>query len=228
MDKLAMLRNVPAFAPIADDHLAWLARDVVVQSYDRGEIILLQGSNGSTLYVVVRGQVRIYTVGEQGQELSVSILCPGEFFGELALLDGRPRSASAEAMCPTTTLALHRHTFLQMLAVCPPVAVAILEALAARLRASTANADRLAHIPASRRVLRHLVDLAAHEARHSGVASGIDLRLTQDELASLSGTTRETVNRVLAGLRGRGMIRVERGGVSVLDLHALSSLLQDA
>ena len=223
--KTKLLHTIPTFAGLSEDQLAALGARIGTQSFERGETIFHQGSMGSVLYIVVSGQVRIYTTVETGQELSVSIMRAGDFFGEMALLDGQPRAASAQAMCATTTLTLHRATFLHTLNTCPSIAAAILEVMAARLRRSNLYAEQLAGLPAAQRVVRQLLSLAARYGVPEDGATRIDLRLTQDDLASLSGTTRETVNRVLSSLRDQGLIRVERARVSVLDLAQLERSL---
>jgi CRP/FNR family transcriptional regulator, cyclic AMP receptor protein len=221
MNKLELLKRVTTFSRLTDDQVEVLARSVGSQTFERGEHVFHQGSLGSTLYVIVAGQVRIFTSSESGQELTITIFRDGDFFGEMALLDGQPRAAGAQAMCRTTALTLHRAAFLHTITACPPIAASILEVMAARIRQSNTAAEQLANLSASQRVVRHLLDLAARYGVADGGAVRIDLHLTQDDLASLSGTTRETVNRVLAGLRDQGLIRVERARVSVLNLPQL-------
>src|SRR6185503_8232937 len=99
MNKLELLKRVNAFTRLTNEQLDLLARNVGSQTFDRGEVIFNQGSVGSTLYIIVTGQVRIYTNSEARQELTVTIFRNGDFFGEMALLDTRPRAASAVAMC---------------------------------------------------------------------------------------------------------------------------------
>src|SRR5689334_8398513 len=143
MDKLELLHNVPAFSRLDGEQLTLLAASVGSQSFERGETIFHQNSIGSILYIIVSGQVRIYTISEAGQELTLTIFKNGDFLGELALLDGLPRSASAQAMRPTTTLTLHRAAFLHTIEACPPIAASVLEAMAARLRHTTVYAEQL-------------------------------------------------------------------------------------
>jgi CRP/FNR family transcriptional regulator, cyclic AMP receptor protein len=221
MEKLELLRRVTTFSRLTDDQVALLAQSVGSQTFERGETIFHQGSIGSSLYIIVRGQVRIYTTSEAGQELTVTLFHDGDFFGEMALLDGQPRAASAVAMCKISSLTLHRAAFLHTISACPPIAASVLEVMALRLRQSNTVAEQLANLPASRRVVRQILDLAARYGIADGGVIRIDLHLTQDDLASLSGTTRETVNRVLASLRDQGLIRVERARVSVLNLPEL-------
>lgn len=224
MEKQQLLRSIPIFAQLSEDQRALLAANLILQTFERGETIFHQGSIGSTLYVVISGKVRIYTISETGQELAVTIFRAGDFFGELALLDHQPRSASAETMTRTSVLMLQKTAFLNTITVCPPIAVALLEALAARLRQNNTYIEHLASLSAPQRVVRQLVGLARHGDAESPDPQ-INLRLTQDELASLSGTTRETVNRVLSHLRDQGILLVERSRVRVLSLARLEQML---
>ena len=225
MNKLELLRGVPAFSRLSDEQLAVLTTSIGTQSFARGEMIFHQGSIGSVLYIIVSGQVRISMIGEAGQELTVTILRNGDFLGELALLDGLPRSASAQAMRPTIALTLHRAVFLHTIEACPPIAASVLEAMASRLRQTTAYAEQLNSLSAPRRVVRQLLNLVVQCGVAEGDATRIDLRLTQDDLSSLSGTTRETVNRVLSTLRDQRLIRVERAQISVLKIAELERSL---
>jgi CRP/FNR family transcriptional regulator, cyclic AMP receptor protein len=225
MDKQELLRSVPIFSRLNDEHLRILVGSLGTCTFERGDAIVRQGDVGDKLYIIVSGQVRIFTINEAGQELSLIIYRPGDFLGELSLLDGQPRSASAEAMRRTTTLTLHRAAFLSTLYANPHMAAVVMEALAARLRHSTLYAQLLASHSAPQRIVGQLLDLAARYGVADGGAVSIDLHLTQDDLASLSGTTRETVNRVLSSLRDQGLVRVERARVIVLNLDQLEQSL---
>jgi CRP-like cAMP-binding protein len=224
MNNLGLLRGVPMFARLSDDHLRLLAASLGSQAFERGATIFHQGSIGNTLYLIVRGQVRIYTNSQLGQEISVTLFRDGNFFGELSLLDGHARSASAVAMRTTTTLTLHRAAFLQAIRTYPEIAVTVLEELSARIRHTNTYIEHLASTSAPQRVIRTLLDLADQHGVTEQGTTRIDLHLTQDDLASLAGTTRETVNRVLGGLREQGLIRIERARLSVLNLTQLEML----
>lgn len=224
MNNLERLRGVPMFARLDDEHLNLLSASLGSQTFPRGATIFHQGSVGNTLYLIVSGQVRIYTSSLLGQEISVVVFREGNFFGELSLLDGHERSASAVAMRATTTLTLHRTAFLQAIRTYPEIAVTVLEELSARLRHTNTYIEHLASISAPQRVIRTLLDLADQHGIIEQGMTRIDLHLTQDDLASLAGTTRETVNRVLGSLREQGLIRVERARLSVLNLTQLEQV----
>jgi CRP/FNR family transcriptional regulator, cyclic AMP receptor protein len=221
MDRISLLRSVPIFAQLDDQHLKLLAERMGTRKFERGATIFPQGSTGDELYIVTIGQVRIYTMTQLGQELSVMICRAGDFFGELALLDGQSRSATAAAMRSTETLTLHRAAFQHAISVAPEIALIMLASLSARLRHTNTYLEHLFSHSAPQRVVRRLLDLAEQYGVHEGDTTRIDLELTQDDLASLAATTRETVNRVLSSLRDQGLIRVERARVSVLNLTQL-------
>lgn len=224
MNNLELLRSVPMFARLNDDHLRLLSANLGSQTFIRGATIFCQGSVGNMLYLIVCGQVRIYTSSFLGQEISVTLFRDGDFFGELSLLDGRERSASAVAMRGTNVLTLHRAAFLYAIRTYPEIAVMVLEELSARLRHTNTYIEHLASTSAPQRVIRTLLDLADQHGVPEQGTTRIDLHLTQEDLASLAGTTRETVNRVLGGLRNQGLIQIERARLSVLNLARLEQI----
>jgi CRP/FNR family transcriptional regulator, cyclic AMP receptor protein len=221
IDRLSLLRAVPLFSQLSDTHLVTLASCLGVIAFGRGQTIFQQSDRGDTLYLVARGQVRVYHPSAAGRELSVAIFRAGDFFGELALLDDQPRSASAEAMLPTIALTLGRTAFLATLGGHPVIAEALLAELASRLRASSSFAEHLAVPSAHERVGRLVLDLAQRYGVPTVGGTRIDLCVTQDELASLFGLTRETVNRALARFREQGLVLIERCQLLVPDCAEL-------
>lgn len=218
------LQQVPAFTRLTDDQLRQLSAHVHEQRFERGQTIFYQDDPGNQLYIILEGQVRIFRLSPNGQELAVTVFYDGDFFGELALLDGQPRSACAQAMAPTQTLVLEREAFLHTIHTCPPIAAAILEEMATRLRQSSASVESRGSLNATQRVIHQIYAMAARRATRmtdSAAHALVELELTQDDLASMSGTSRETVNRVLSSLREDGLIQVERARIRILNLHQL-------
>jgi CRP-like cAMP-binding protein len=126
VDSASLLRSVPFFSSLAADALSALAERMQVRAFGRSETIFQQGEAGDALFLIARGQVRITTPTVLGRELTVALFRAGDFFGELALLDDGPRSASAVAMAPTVTLVLERWAFRQLLRDAPSMAEALL------------------------------------------------------------------------------------------------------
>ena len=220
VSKATMLRNVPLFAGLSDQALEDLASSLGRRTFAKGMIIFHKGSPGQTMYVVESGKVRIFTLSETGQEVTLNVYGPGDVFGEFSLLDGLPRSAGAVAMERTVTRTLHRDHFFQHLEASPSMAKSIIEVLTARLRFTTEHAESLAFLDVYGRVAMRLVDLAG---RYGTEKDGIelDLHLTQAKLATWVAATRESVNKVLGTFRDQGLIAVEGQKITILDLEGL-------
>jgi CRP/FNR family cyclic AMP-dependent transcriptional regulator len=220
MSKITALRNVPFFAALSDQELEALAESLERRTFGKGMIIFHKDSPGHTMYIIESGKVRIFILSESGQEISVNIYGPGDTFGELALLDGLPRSAGAVAVERTVTLTLHRDDFLRHLEIYPRMAPSIIEVLSTRLRYTTTYAESLAFLDVYGRVAAKLLELAErYGVQKEGIE--IELRLTQSELASWVGATRESVNKVLGTFRGQGLIEIEGKKITISDQQGL-------
>jgi CRP-like cAMP-binding protein len=216
-----MLKNVSFFAGLSEQELDSLAQCLARRTFARGVIIFHKDSPGRTLYIIESGKVRIFVLSESGREISVNIYGPGDVFGELALLDGLPRSAGAMVVERATVLTLHRDDFLWHLKKYPQMGRSIIEVLSARLRYTTAYAGSLAFLDVYGRVAGKLLELADRYGVERGEAIEIDLQLTQAELASWVAATREHVNKVLGAFRDQGLIKIDGQRIAVLDRQRL-------
>jgi len=220
VSKAMILRDVPLFAGLSDQELEDLAGSLGRRTFAKGMIIFHKGSSGQTMYILESGKVRIFTLSESGQEITLNIYGPGDVFGEFSLLDGLPRSAGAVALEKTVTLTLHRDHFFQHLDASPSMARGIIEVLTARLRFTTEQAESLAFLDVYGRVAMRLLDLAGRYGTGED-GTELDLRLTQTELATWVAATRESVNKVLGAFRDQGLIAVEGHRITILDLEGL-------
>jgi CRP-like cAMP-binding protein len=201
-----LLQRVPFLAGLSDEDREALAAAIARKRYRRGDIIMQKEEPGHALFIVERGAVRIYVPSAQGNDLILAVLGPGDFFGDLSLLDGRPRSASASVSMETTLLMLERADFISLLTNRPTAAMAVLEAVAGRLRETDEMASDLAFLDVAGRLAKRLLDLAsAHGVERSGGIL-IDLAVTQEDLANMIGVTRESVNRNLSEFQSLGLI----------------------
>ena len=220
MPKATMLRNVALFAGLSDQALEDLASSLGRRTFAKGMVIFHKGSSGQTMYIIESGKVRIFTLSESGQEVTLNIYGPGEVFGEFSLLDGQPRSAGAVAQEKTVALTLHRDHFFQQLEANPSMARSIIEVLTTRLRFTTEHAESLAFLDVYGRVAMRLLDLAGRYGTGED-GTELDLHLTQAELATWVAATRESVNKVLGAFRDQGLIAVEGHKITILDLEGL-------
>lgn len=217
------LRRCPLFAHVADDGLAALASRMRRRRFRRNEVIFHQGDVGDSLQVVTGGAVKIVLPSAEGEEAIIATLHPGDFFGEIALLDGSPRSTTAVALEATETLALPRDEFQKLLDDDPRLVRALLQALAEELRRLTGHVEELHFLDLSGRLAMRLVRLAREHRADARGSVELDWPYTQSDLAAMIGGTRQSVNRVLSGLVEDGLIRIDRDTLVITDLARLEA-----
>lgn len=215
------LRRCALFSHVGDDGLRAIAGQMRRRRFRRNEVIFHQGDIGDSLQVVASGGVKIVLPSTEGEEAIIASLKPGEFFGELALLDGSPRSTTATAIEQTETLALPREPFLQLLSEDPRLVRALLHALAEELRRLTGHVEELHFLDLAGRLSMRLVRLARDADPGAGGRVELDWPFTQSDLAAMIGGTRQSVNKLLSGLVDDGMVRIERDTIVINDLAEL-------
>ena len=215
------MRRVPLFADLTDAQLEMLIQDFSRRQFRQDEAIFQQGDPGQALYMVESGQVRIYVQDEEGQEISVNLCGPGDLFGELALIDGLPRSASAVAMEDTVVLVLSHDRFREQMRRYPQMALNLMKALSVLVRYNTQQVGSLTLLDIPGRLARKLLELAQDHGQVEPEGVRINLALTQSDLASLIGTTRESVNKAMSTFRREGLIFVRQNHIVIADPDAL-------
>jgi len=213
---LPFLRNVQLFDCLEDDQIRALSNLTFTRKFSKGAIIILAQEEGDTLFIIEKGQAKVSLYHEDGRELILSVLGEGDVFGELALLDGRPRSANVLAMRDTQLLMLRRHDLLQLITEVPQIGVALLEELATRLRRSDGQVEGLALLSVANRVAKTLLLLATDHGVVKPQGILLRDRPTHQHLANMTGTTRETVTRVLKQLEEQGYIAVNGREILIL------------
>jgi CRP/FNR family transcriptional regulator, cyclic AMP receptor protein len=211
-----LLRQTALFAAVPADRLAELAQLVRRRRFPRGATIFHKGDPGTGLYLLMTGQVKIVLPSETGEEAVLGVLEAGEAFGELALFDGLPRSATVVALQEAEVLLLRREDFLAFVARSPEVATALLGVLSRRLRATNELIEDVVFLDVPGRLAKRLLDLGTRYGKRTEEGIAIDLRLTQQELAAMVGTTRESVNKHLGWLRDQRLIALERQRIVLL------------
>jgi CRP/FNR family cyclic AMP-dependent transcriptional regulator len=223
-DRMEFLKRLPLFIHLSDAELTALAKDFTVRRFQQGETIFFQGDPGQALYLIEAGRVRIYVQDDTGQEISVIFLGAGDIFGELAVIDGLPRSASAAAADETIVHVLSRERLRAHLLASPQLSYNFMQALAVRVRYSTLQVGNLTLHDVPGRLARKLVELAQGYGRVTPDGVKIDMTLTQSDLASLIGATRESTNKALGHLKRSGVIRLEQNQITIIDPDALREM----
>lgn len=212
---LAILGRTTLFGQLDRDALQAVVDRFVTRTFRRGDTIFHQGDYGDTLFVVAEGLVNVYVVAEDGNELLLAQLHPGDSFGELAVIDGGRRTASAQAAESTTTLALLRPDFMGMLRDDPRLFTALLESLGQLLRRMLEQTSDLVFLDLAGRVAKQLLALAEANGRRDGDTWVLQLPLSQTQLAAMVGGSRPSVNQILRSFQDRGYLRVEGRRISI-------------
>jgi CRP-like cAMP-binding protein len=226
-DLVALLAHSQLFAGCPEADLAEVAGRLRRRRFRRGEVIFHQDDPGDSLHVVASGAVKILLPSTEGEEAIIATLHPGDFFGELSLLDGAPRSATATAVEPSETLALPREAFRDLLAHSAPLRDALLAALAGELRRLTGHVEELHFLDIAGRLASRLSALAHETEPAGGYPDGVvrlDWPYTQSDLAAMIGATRQSVNRLLSDLVERGVVQIDRDTLVIPDLERLDRL----
>ena len=216
MSNATFLRQVTLFDCLGDPEIEALAALTFSRTFDKGQLIILAEETGDTLFIIRGGQVKVSLIHEDGKEFILSLLGQGEVFGELSLLDDRPRSANVTAMVETELLMLRRSDFLDLVRRVPQIAVSLLEELASRLRRTDDQVEGLALLDVHHRVAKTLLRMAEDGGHTSPEGILVRRRPTHQQLANMSGTTRETVTRALKQLQDEGYIRISGRQILIL------------
>ncbi len=219
---VTLLRRVPYFSPLPDEVLAALAALAVERHYDRGQAIFLEGEPCAGLYVVARGEVKVFKVSPQGREQILHRLDPGDTFNDVAALDGGPNPASATALSDATLCLIARPDIQRLAQAHPALAWALIESVARRARHLVAMVEDLA----LRSVKERLARLLLAEAERIPAAGALDRSrmLSQAEMAARLGTVREMIGRALRDLDDDGIISLDRHRIVIRDAARLSAI----
>ena len=218
----AVVRTAPLFSALDDASAAKLLASMSPVKVSRGSTLFKEGDAGDRLFVVVEGKLKLGTSSVDGRENLLSILGPGEMFGELSLFDPGPRTATATAVTDSRLLSLANDQVIGWVTEYPQVSIQMLGRLAQRLRRTNEGLSDLVFSDVPGRVAKALIDLGSRFGVEKDDGLHVNHDLTQEELAQLVGASRETVNKALADFAGRGWVRLEPRAVVVLDYERLS------
>jgi CRP/FNR family transcriptional regulator len=223
-----LLRSVPLFAGLEEGELERFSQVAVPRSFPAGTRVFHEGDSSDACYIVSEGSFRVTREHSDGRAITLATLGPGEIFGELAMLDGDTRSASAESITDGTLLALPANDVRSLLGRNPEIALKLVAGLVRRLRAANMRLSRQSFQTVPSRVAGILAQLSrdGQENKDSdGEMQEVTIRMNQTDLAQLAGTSRESVSRFLAELERAGVVRSGRGRVTVLQPNKLRNYI---
>jgi len=221
LDKLAPLRNHPLFREFPPAVIEHFGTYMTRRSVRRCATIFAKGDPGTGLMAVLWGSVKISVPTADGREAVLNIINPGEIFGEMALLDGRSRSADAVAMDDCELMVIDRRDFIPFLREQPDIALKFIEILCARIRHTSEQVEDVMYLSFPGRLAKTLLQLTGGP---DTPAAHRNVRITQRELSSIIGMSRESTNKQLRAWEDRKWVRLQRGGIAVLNPQALAKL----
>ena len=220
LSNLELIRRVPLFALLTASQAEAVADAVIKQRFKRGEIIVEQGEKSNTLFIILTGRVRVVTSDKRGREVILATLQPGDYIGEMSLIDNEPHSATVRAEVQTDMLTLGRAEFACCLPENSSMAYAIMKGLVQRLRQADRKIESLALMDVYGRVARSLLEFALPDK--DGLLT-IRERISRQDIAKMVGASREMVSRVMKDLEDRGFIETRVDG-SMLIKDRLATL----
>ena len=217
-ERIAAMQQILArhslFGSLTPAELVQLLGHARLETYRARQEIFQKGAPGLGLLAVLKGKVRISSLGPDGNQLVLNIIDEGEVFGEIALLDGKDRTADAIAMTECELLAIDRRDFVPFVRANPEVALRLLSVVCERLRRTTEQVEDMIFLDAPQRLAKKLMQLAEAQAKPV-------VTLSQRELGNMIGLSRESINKQLAAWQQAGMLRIDQGTITILDAEAL-------
>ncbi|MEA2485308.1 MAG: family transcriptional regulator, cyclic receptor protein [Actinomycetota bacterium] len=195
--------------------LSSLAERAVERTYKKGQLLVYQGDSGDSLFVIIEGLVKVMVTSEEGEEMVLVTLRPSDTFGELSLVDGGPRSASAEAVEPTRVLIITRAILLELLGDHPSLTDSLLRSLGSLARRLTEQAADLVFLDIHGRMAKLLLSMADQRGKQTESGVVLDLNLTQADLAAMVGGSRQSVNQTLRSFESRGYLEIEGRSITL-------------
>jgi len=211
-----ILRKVPIFSSLNEETLLQIDKVCGKKNYKKGEIILFEHDEGNALFFIVKGEVKISRESDDGREVILSLLHDSDVFGEMALMDGMPRSANVTAMEDTELYMIKREDFLELLNDHPDVSIALLEEITYRLREAGMRIKSLSLNDAEGKVSTVLLQIADEKGKIKNGIVEIEKLPFQHDLANMAGTSRETISRTLHSFAKKGLIELEGSKLRII------------
>jgi CRP-like cAMP-binding protein len=207
-EMMAALAQSALFKDVGDNALRLLAERAASARYGKGQLIFQEGDRAEALFILIEGAVKITVMSLDGEQMVLTTLGPHDIFGELALLDGKPRSATAEVLQDTRVLAITREAFLTVLEKDRRLVETVFQSLGELLRRLTQRAADFVFLDLHGRVAKLLLELGQRRGEVEGENMTLDLQLTQSDIAAMVGGSRQSVNQILRAFEERGYIDI--------------------
>jgi CRP/FNR family cyclic AMP-dependent transcriptional regulator len=219
-ERTQTLKAVPFFTQLSDRELDVVRAVATEKSYPKNAVVLTEGEMGDSLFMIQTGKVKVFIGDEDGREIILKILGPGDFFGEMSMIDKQPRSASVTTIEPAMFLVLSHAAFERCVEQAPRIANMVMRVLAQRVHEADRKIGTLALMDVYGRVASTLLELSVYSNGKLMVGE----KLSQQDLANMVGASREMVNRILKDLSERGFISIESKSITIINRELPPSL----
>ncbi|MCI1693108.1 Crp/Fnr family transcriptional regulator [Aneurinibacillus aneurinilyticus] len=220
------LRHFPFFEHLGEDELTEIAPLFITRKYEKGANVFFEEEEGDELYIIKSGVVKIYR-DDNAREIILAIFREGDFFGEMAVLQNEQvRSASARTLEQSTLYVLKRFDFISLLNRSPDIFIKILETALDRLRRANELITDLTILDARTRIVRMILRLTENHGLQNKEGLLIDLKLTHQQMADMTGTVRETVTKILLDLQNQQLIRIDKKKIIICNINGLRHLIE--
>lgn len=224
-DREQLVLQIPLLSSLEAEDRRRVAQLIHFRRYTARASVVHEGDPGNSLFLVLSGYLKAVTRGTEGREMLLSVMGPGEVFGELSLLDGKPRSCSCVALESAELASIERDAVLGMLRTSPELGIQLLEVVTQRLRNLSERCESITSLDVSGRLARVVLNLADKHGERAGPGIRVRVKLSQQELGDMVGATRESVNKLLGDWKQAGLLHQEEGRVVITDVDALRRMV---
>ncbi len=224
MQDASLLQDFNLFDDVTDEDLEKIVHVCHKQTFQKGNMILIEEEIGSTFFLILDGKVKISRISDDGREVILSILSDGDFFGEMAIIDGQSRSANVSSLEDTELLTVRRDDFMDLLYAYPQITINLVKELTSRLRRSDQHIKALSLQDAVGKVASALLRLAENSGIMKSGQVVVPNVPAQQDLANMSGTSRETISRAIKALSQDGYLNKDGNNVIIYDYERFKSI----
>ncbi len=218
---IVFLKEVPLFSHLDEDDFQQLTNICIEKKFEKSHTIFYEEDMGTGFYIIISGQVKIVMLSNDGREHILGLLREKDFFGEMSILDGEPRSATAISLSDVKTITITREDFTKLLRNNPDMSIKIMFVLCKRLRRADRHVESLAFLSAPGRVARTILELGDEQGIKENDKIIIPHKMTRQEFANIAGTSRETLTRVLMEFQDEGILDISKNQVVLVNKKAL-------
>jgi len=224
MDRRELLSSISIFSSLGQREFDSLMDVTTTKRVEAREVLFRKGDPGNQLYGVLSGHLKVMATGKDGKEIVFGVMSPGDVIGEIAVVDQEPRSATVVGLERSDLLTLHRRELIPFLESHPKAAIQLAAILANRLRRLSEHAEDAIFLPLPARMAKTLLALAGSYDAEPGSTAGIDIKLAQQDLGDMVGTSRESVNKQLRAWEEEQIVELKRSHIILLDRDALEEI----